>query len=161
MMVVEIIAGVLTGSMALLADTIHTTRISFRRRQGQRPGRVHLCGPAGFVRLPDGLGECCRLLHPVPIIVDQAILVAVLRLIVNGASVLILRVNDHQDDHSGDDSHHTHYHDHNLKATYLHVLTDALTSFLAIVALLSAKYFELTWMDPAGVERCGPWRAGG
>ena len=87
-----------------------------------------------------------RLLHPVPIIVDQAILVAVVGLAVNGASVFILRVDDH---HDHDDSHHAHHHDHNLKAAYLHVLADALTSLLAIVALLCAKYLGFMWMDPA------------
>ena len=81
-----------------------------------------------------------RLLYPVDIIFNQAIFVAVLGLLVNGVSVFILGVHDH---------HHTHHHDHNLKAAYLHVLADALTSILAIVALLTAKYFGFIWMDPA------------
>lgn len=42
-----------------------------------------------------------------------------------------------------------HHHDHNLKSAYLHVLADALTSILAIFALLAGKYFGLIWMDPA------------
>ena len=72
---------------------------------------------------------------------------AVLGLAVNGASVFILRVDDRPERRDLDDFRHSH-HDHNLKAAYLHVLADALTSLLAIAALLSAKYLGLTWMDP-------------
>lgn len=172
MMVVEIIAGVLTGSMALLADGLHMASHAgalslnafayvYARRHAHDEdfsfgaGKVNaLGGFTGAVLLAlfallmawESVG---RLLHPVEIIVDQAILVAVLGLAVNGASVFILQVDDHHDHHDLDNSHHAHHHDHNLKAAYLHVLVDALTSLLAIVALLSAKYFGLTWMDPA------------
>jgi cation diffusion facilitator family transporter len=83
-------------------------------------------------------------MKPVLIAYDQAILVAVLGLIVNGISVVILR--DRQPHHEGTASHR---HDHNLLAAYLHVLADALTSLLAIAALLAAKYVGWTWMDPA------------
>jgi cation diffusion facilitator family transporter len=55
--------------------------------------------------------------------------------------------HDHDHDHDHDDDHE-HPHDHNLVSAYLHVLADALTSLLAIVALLAAKYFGFTWMDP-------------
>lgn len=171
MMVVEIIAGVLTGSMALLADGLHMASHAgalslnafayiYARRHAYDAdfsfgtGKVNaLGGFTGAVLLAlfallmawESVG---RLLHPVEIIVDQAILVAVLGLVVNGASVLILRVDDRQDHRDLDGSHHAHHHDHNLRAAYLHVLADALTSLLAIVALLSAKYLGLTWMDP-------------
>ncbi len=171
MMVVEIIAGILTGSMALLADGLHMASHAgalslnafayvYARRHAHDEdfsfgaGKVNaLGGFTGAVLLAlfallmvwESIG---RLFHPVPIIVDQAILVAVLGLAVNGASVLILRVDDHRDRHDPGDAHHPHHHDHNLKAAYLHVLADALTSLLAIVALLSAKYLGLTWMDP-------------
>jgi cation diffusion facilitator family transporter len=50
-----------------------------------------------------------------------------------------------KNDSGGDLDNH---HDHNLKSAYLHVIADALTSVLAIVALLAAKYFGLIWMDP-------------
>ncbi|MCY4613073.1 MAG: CDF family Co(II)/Ni(II) efflux transporter DmeF [Nitrospira sp.] len=165
MMVVEIIAGILTGSMALLADGLHMASHAgalslnvfayvYARRHAYDEdfsfgaGKVNaLGGFTGAVLLAlfallmawESVG---RLLHPVAIIVDQAILVAILGLAVNGASVFILRVDDHRDHH---DHHH---HDHNLKAAYLHVLADALTSLLAIVALLCAKYLGLLWMDP-------------
>ncbi|MGE5527898.1 MAG: CDF family Co(II)/Ni(II) efflux transporter DmeF, partial [Patescibacteria group bacterium] len=86
-----------------------------------------------------------RLIQPVQIIFDQAILVALLGLLVNGISVFILG------DEASDDDDHTHaYHpDHNLKSAYLHVMADALTSVLAIIALLAAKYLGFIWMDPA------------
>jgi len=171
MMVVEIIAGILTGSMALLADGLHMASHAgalslnafayvYARRHAHDDdfsfgaGKVNaLGGFTGAVLLAlfaflmawESIG---RLLHPVPIIVDQAILVAVLGLAVNGASVFILRVDDHQDHHDPGGSHHAHHHDHNLKAAYLHVLADALTSLLAIAALLCAKYLGSTWMDP-------------
>ncbi|MDH3814770.1 MAG: cation diffusion facilitator family transporter, partial [Acidobacteriota bacterium] len=75
---------------------------------------------------------------------NEAIVVAVLGLLVNGISVIILR---DRHDHHGAGSPHKH--DHNLLAAYLHVLADALTSILAIVALLAAKHAGLQWMDPA------------
>ena len=171
MMVVEIIAGVLTGSMALLADGLHMASHAgvlslnafayvYARRHAHDEdfsfgaGKINaLGGFTGAVLLAlfaflmawESVG---RLLHPVEIIVDQAILVAVVGLAVNGASVFILRVDDHHDHPHLDDSHHAHHHDHNLKAAYLHVLADALTSLLAIVALLCAKFLGSIWMDP-------------
>ena len=171
MMVVEIVAGVLTGSMALLADGLHMASHAgvlslnafayvYARRHAHDEdfsfgaGKVNaLGGFTGAILLAlfallmawESVG---RLLHPVEIIVDQAILVAVLGLAVNGASVFILRVDDHHDPPHLDDSHHAYHHDHNLKAAYLHVLADALTSLLAIVALLCAKFLGSTWMDP-------------
>jgi cation diffusion facilitator family transporter len=86
----------------------------------------------------------------VAIAFNQAIVVAVVGLVVNGLSMLILNHRDdphHDHDHAHADHGH-HHHDHNLRSAYLHVLADALTSFLAIFALLAAKYFGLVWMDP-------------
>ena len=88
-----------------------------------------------------------RLIFPVPIVFDRAILVAVIGLLVNGASMLILKHEDGHPHHH-DDHPHAHGHDHNLRAAYLHVLADALTSMLAIFALLVAKYLGHVWMDP-------------
>jgi cation diffusion facilitator family transporter len=88
-----------------------------------------------------------RIMYPIAIAFNQAIVVAVMGLLVNGVSVLILAVpHDHHD--------HDHHHDyggsdHNLHGAYLHVLADSLTSLLAISALLMAKYFGAVWMDPA------------
>ncbi len=104
-------------------------------------------------------GSVERLINPATIAIDYAIMVAVLGLVVNGVCVVILNARDGGHDHGGHDhaghdhpgetdrEHHAQ-HDHNLRSAYLHVLADALTSVLAIVALLSAKYLGLTWMDP-------------
>jgi cation diffusion facilitator family transporter len=56
----------------------------------------------------------------------------------------------HDHDEGTDHEHHDHHAhgDHNLRAAYLHVLADALTSILAIIALLAAKYAGMVWMDP-------------
>ena len=93
-----------------------------------------------------------RIIKPVDIGFNQAIVVAILGLIVNGVCLLILgghghSRNDetHSHDHVNDDLHHK---DHNLWSAYLHVLADALTSVLAIFALLAGKYFGFNWLDP-------------
>lgn len=83
----------------------------------------------------------------------QAISVAVLGLTINLASAWLLRDEDH-----------AHSHDHNLKAAYVHVLADALTSVLAIVALLGGSLYGLNWLDPAmgivGAVVVGRWALG-
>jgi cation diffusion facilitator family transporter len=90
-----------------------------------------------------------RFINPVAITYDQALLVAILGLVVNGVSAWILSATpDHHDDHHDDHHAHAHHHDHNLRAAYFHVLADALTSILAIVALLAAKYYGANWLDP-------------
>ena len=99
-----------------------------------------------------------RFFAPVLISFDQAIAVAVLGLIVNGISVFVLGGGGHGADHHHGASHHHdagHRHakhhghaDHNRRAAYLHVLADALTSVLAIGALLAGKFYGLIWMDP-------------
>jgi len=193
MMVVEIAAGVLFGSMALLADGLHMAShaaalginayaYAYARRHARDAsysfgtGKVNTLGGftgavllAAFALLMAS-ESVQRLVVPVPIAFDQAIWVAVLGLVVNGVSLLILgrdhghahgadderhedEAHDHHDhDHAHEHDHeHAHAaagHDHNLVAAYLHVLADALTSVLAIVALLAAKYFGLAWMDP-------------
>lgn len=173
MMVVEIFAGIHYGSMALLADGLHMAShavalgitafaYAYARRHARNrkfsfgTGKVNaLGGFTGAVLLAIfalymGFESVARLVNPVEIAFNQAIAVAVLGLLVNGASVLILGVYDHGHGHhhSHEHSDHHHHHDHNLKSAYLHVMADALTSLLAIVALLSAKYFGWVWMDP-------------
>ncbi len=180
MMVVEIFAGIYFGSMALLADGLHMAShtvalgisafaYAYARRHARNrtfsfgTGKVNaLGGFTGAVLLAVfalymGFESITRLLNPVEIAFNQAIIVAVLGLLVNGASVFILDVHDHDHGHGhGHGHHHSHDHaehqhkhtDHNLKSAYLHVMADALTSLLAIVALLCAKYFGWIWMDP-------------
>lgn len=89
-----------------------------------------------------------RFMNPVEIIFNQAIIVAILGLLVNAISYFILS-GRHKLNHSNANNVHSQDHsDHNLRAASLHVLADALTSIFAIVALLTAKYIGLIWMDP-------------
>jgi cation diffusion facilitator family transporter len=172
-MVVEIAAGVVFGSMALLADGLHMAShaaalglaafaYAYARRHAHDrsfsfgTGKVNsLAGFGSAVVLVlfavlMGIESVKRFLEPVPIAYDQAIAVAVLGLVVNGISVFILREShDHDHGHQGAGHHHDHHDDHNLRAAHLHVLADALTSVLAIAALVAAKYFGVNWMDPA------------
>ncbi len=190
MMIVEIVAGIMFGSMALLADGIHMashavalsinafayiyarkhahdSRFSFGTGKvnalGGFSGAIILALFALFM-----VWESIeRLIFPTEIVFNSAILVAVVGLVVNGASVFILGETHHHDGegshseaHSHDESHHhsnhghghhhghAHNHDHNLRSAYLHVLADALTSLTAIIALLAGKFFGWIWMDP-------------
>ena len=168
MMVVEIITGMLFGSMALLADGLHMAshaaalsinafayiyarRHAHDKRFSFGTGKVNaLGGFSGAVLLAVfavmmAVESVVRLVNPVAIAFNQAIYVAIIGLVVNGLSMLILGHKDGS--HHGHDHDH-HHHDHNLRSAYLHVLADALTSFLAIFALLTAKYVGLIWMDP-------------
>src|SRR6056297_1509272 len=177
MMVVEIIGGIAFGSMALLADGLHMashaaalsiTALAYwmARRHATNPnfsfgtGKINALGGFTGAILLAGFAvfmvweSLHRLVNPVDIVFNQAILVAVVGLVVNGISVFILGVGDgdhgHHHHHDGHDhgGHHQHGHDHNLRSAYLHVLADTLTSLLAIFALLAAKYFGAIWMDP-------------
>lgn len=181
MMVVEIIAGIIYGSMALLADGLHMASHTvalgisvfayiFARRNAQNlefsfgTGKVNaLGGFTGAILLAIfaicmAIESFARLINPQEIIYNQAIIVAIIGLMINGVCVYILGFDEHpQERHEGHYEHSNHYdsteytthhqHDHNLKSAYLHILADALTSVLAIIALLSAKYFGLIWMD--------------
>ncbi len=169
MMLAEIIAGIAFGSMALLADGWHmgTHAIAlgitafayyYARRHADNPrfsfgtGKVGVLG--GFtsavvlavVAFLMAVESVKRFLFPVEIQFNQAIVVACLGLIVNIVSAFLLQGgHSHGHKHSSDSHHH---HDHNLRAAYLHVMADALTSFLAIVALFAGKSFGWVWMDP-------------
>jgi cation diffusion facilitator family transporter len=180
MMVAEIVAGIIFGSMALLADGLHMAShatalginsfayIYARRHSKDKSfnfgtGKVNTLGGftgailLGFFALFMVWESAKRMFIPIGIVFNQAILVAVIGLVVNMVSVFILDTKNKSHHSHDDDSHehsehhdddHRHNHDHNLQSAYLHVLADALTSVLAIVALLSAKYFGLIWMDP-------------
>jgi cation diffusion facilitator family transporter len=168
MMVVEIVAGLAFASMALLADGLHMASHTaalgiaafayvYARRHATDPrytfgtGKVNaLGGFTGAVLLAAfavfmAAGSIDRLVHPVSIAFDYAIAVAVAGLVVNGVSAVILSGGRDAHGHAGDAHGHD---DHNLRSAYLHVLADALTSVLAVVALLGAKYLGSTWMDP-------------
>ena len=171
-MLIEIVAGSMYGSMALLADGWHMgthvaafmiTIFAYRyaREHADNPayafgtGKVSVLG--GFasaialavVALVMLIESMQRIIDPQTIHFNEAIAVACLGLLVNIISAFLLK-DDHHHHHHEDEHHHHHHHhhDHNLKAAYMHVLADALTSLLAIVALVLGKYFGWNWLDP-------------
>lgn len=159
-MVVEIFFGISTHSMALLADGIHmgshvlaiglswlayvfVRRVSAKGNfKGNSDKILSLSGYSSgmmllifaFVILFQAVQ---RLYHPAPINYQDAILVAIIGLLVNIASAFLLR---HDHEHS----------DHNIRAAYLHVIADALTSLTAIVGLTGAMLYNIVWLDALG-----------
>jgi cation diffusion facilitator family transporter len=196
MMIAEILVGIFYGSMALLADGIHmgshmvglllaliayilARKYATDDRFSFGTGKVNSLAAyssalfLALFALIMGYESIVRLFKPVDINYNIALIVAVIGLVVNGGSMLILGEKGHthsnsfheHDDHDHDDhdhDEHEHEHedhdhdhghahsgtDHNLKAAYLHVFADAITSVLAIIALLVAKYFGWVWADP-------------
>lgn len=183
-MVIEIAAGYWSGSMALLADGWHMAShavalgvaafaYAYARRHVHDPrysfgtGKVGdlaaftsslMLGGIALVMIVESV---MRLYAPTPIAYGEALIVAVLGLLVNLASALLLH-QDHGHDHGHDHAEHTHdehdhdhdhahgdaHADHNMRAAYVHVLADALTSILAIAALLAGRYAGWSWTDP-------------
>ncbi|MBU2539228.1 MAG: CDF family Co(II)/Ni(II) efflux transporter DmeF [Proteobacteria bacterium] len=166
-MLFEIGAGMAYGSMALLADGWHMgthvaafmiTIFAYRFAQKHADNKAFAFG-TGKVSVLGGFASAIalivvalvmliesgqRIFSPQPIHFNEAIGVAALGLLVNIACAFLLQGHH---DHGHDHDHH-HHHDHNLKAAYLHVLADALTSVLAIGALILGKYFGWTSLDP-------------
>ena len=218
MMVVEIVAGWWTGSMALLADGIHMATHAgalslagfaywFARRHRHNPrfsfGTGKVGDLAGFssalilalIALGIGVESALRLAQPVQIAYDEALWIASLGLLVNLLSAWMLGADHHHGhdhghghahghghdhpshahspaaaaqrhdhDHHGHEHAHDHGHDHdhahaggahdshahtdhNLRSAYMHVLADAMTSVMAIVALLLARQLGWLWLD--------------
>ncbi|HVU15457.1 MAG TPA: CDF family Co(II)/Ni(II) efflux transporter DmeF [Candidatus Didemnitutus sp.] len=169
MMVVEIFAGWRFHSMALLADGWHMsthvaafliTAIAYamaRRHKEDRSfsfgtGKIDVLGGytsaiiLGIVALVMASESVLRFFHPLPIHYNESILIGFVGLGVNIASALLLK---HDHGHGHDHHHHGPGHeDLNLKAAYLHVIADAVTSILAISALVAGKYLGWVWMDP-------------
>jgi cation diffusion facilitator family transporter len=185
MMSVEIVSGMAFGSMSLLADGWHMGTHAmalgitvfayyYARRHAANPaysfgtGKVGVLGGytsaviLGVVAFLMAVESIQRLLVPIRIQFNEAIGVAVLGLAVNIVSAWLLQ--DQHEHHHEDFPEKVHRHDHNLYAAYLHVIADALTSVLAIVALLAAKTFGWIWMDPlmgiVGAILITRWSAG-
>jgi cation diffusion facilitator family transporter len=158
-MVVEVVAGLWSGSLALLADGLHmgshvaalsitAWAYAYARRHAHDQsfsfgtGKVGaLSGFAsalllGLFALGMGVEGVQRLLRPEPVAWGAALVVAALGLVVNLASAAMLH------EHEG-------HEDHNLRSARLHVLADAFTSVLAIVALAAGRTFGWTWLDAA------------
>ncbi len=208
-MVVELASGWWTGSLALTADGWHMGThalalggavLAYRLSLRASSHRAVAGGPAGFAfggwkievlaAYTSGLvllgvavwlawEGISTLRNPRPVDYRDALVVAVVGLVVNLASVWLLsrgsggHGHDHHgghkhDDHHDDHAHHSHddhhSHDHNFSAAYLHVLADAFTSVLAIGALIGGAWFGLGWLDPAvallGAAVIGQWSFG-
>lgn len=198
MMVAEIVGGLLFGSIALVADGLHmSTHASalllaalayrFARRHARDDrfsfGTGKFGDLAGFtsaivlamIALLIGYEAVTRFIWPVPISFNEAIPIAVLGLIVNVASVLLLggghahghahehahahaaghhhdrhhHAGSHEHEHAYEDAHQAAHRDNNLRAAVVHVLADAAVSILVIIGLTLGRVFGLVWMDPA------------
>jgi len=175
MMVGEIVAGMLSGSMALLADGWHMATHAaalgiaglaylFARRQARNNHFTFGTGKfgdlaafasaviLGIVAIQIAFESIERLVNPVTIAYREAITVALLGLVVNLVSAFLLR-EEHDDHHHGhghnhDHGHHHRHRDNNLRAAYVHVVADAATSVLAIMALVAAAWLQWGWADP-------------
>lgn len=176
MMVAEIVGGTVYGSMALVADGWHMAthaaalaiaafayrfarfhvndaRFSFGTgKLGELAGfgsALILAAVAAFIAYE----SLMRIFSPVVIRFDEAIVVAAVGLAVNLLCAWLLRDGDQAHGHAH--HHHDHHHvgmhedDHNLRSAYAHVLTDALTSVLAIFGLVMARIYGWVWMDAA------------
>ena len=176
MMLVEIAAGWFYNSMALLADGFHMSShavaiglsafaYAAARRHAKDPRyafgtwKIEVLGgfaSAIFLLVVVGLmvsGSVERLVRPEPIHYQEAMLIAVLGLIVNLVSARILGAAHHHDhghshghDHHGDHRDQHHHYDLNLKSAYLHVIADAATSVAAIAALAGGWLLGLAWL---------------
>lgn len=167
MMIGEIIGGTIYRSMALVADGWHMAThagalaiaaLAYRYARSHVKdarfcfGTGKLGELAGYssalilamIALLIGYQSAVRLFNPVIISFDQATAIASIGLGVNLLSAWLLR-EKHGEEH---EHHGSHHHDHNLRAAYLHVLADAFTSILAIVALVTGRLYGWVWMDP-------------
>lgn len=171
MMIAEIVAGWWFNSMALLADGWHMSSHALAiglsafayaaaRRYARDPrfafGTWKIEVLAGFASaiLLLGIaalmvvGSAQRILSPQPILYREAILVAIVGLAVNVVCAAILgKAHDHREEHAHSEHSH-HHHDLNLRSAYVHVIADAATSVLAIVALAGGLFFGWAWLDP-------------
>lgn len=190
MMVTEIIGGISLHSMALLADGWHMSShvlalgVAYIAYWAARYFAHHqrFCFGTWKIEILGGFTSALlllavagvmlfyaieRLFHPLTIYYEQAIVIAVIGLMINLVCAWLLKDNPHHihphshgtHDHQADagsfhDDHYYHplahneHHDLNQKAAYLHVLADAATSVLAIIALVAGKFFHLNWLDP-------------
>lgn len=186
MMVVEIVAGSVFNSMALTADGWHmATHVSafvltalaylYDRRHARDPrfsfgtGKISVLGgytSAVVLAVVAAImaGESVRrMFAPVPIHFGEAIGIACIGLAVNLVCAFLLRGGPHHSHHAYGDEHGAghHHHDLNLRAAFVHVLADALTSVTAIVALTAGRYLGWVWLDPimglVGAGVIGSW----
>jgi cation diffusion facilitator family transporter len=189
-MVVEIGAGFAYHSMALLADGIHmathvgalglaagaywlarrhadNSRFSFGSGKFGDLAAFSSAIVLGITGVAVAIESVARLINPANVAYGDALLIAVIGLCVNLISAFILKdahQHDHGHGHAHDHSAHAHHGDNNMRAAYLHVLADAATSVLAIVALACGYYFGMGFLDPlaalVGALVIGSWAYG-
>jgi cation diffusion facilitator family transporter len=172
-MAVEITAGTMFHSMALLADGWHmgthatalgislmayvlARRHSLDKRYAFGTWKIEILGAytsaliLGIVGLSLVVASVDRLMNPQAIDYTLAIIVAVAGLLVNIVSAFIMSAGStHNYSSHSESSHSSHtHHDLNLRSAYLHVLADAATSVLAIAALIGGQMFGWIWLDP-------------
>lgn len=170
-MIAEIIGGYIFNSMALLADGwhmsshtlalglsvlayvfarkyAHDNRFAFGTWKIEVLGGFTSAILLAIIALLMFSHSIERLINPSEIHYDQAIIIAFIGLLVNLACAWLLKDGHHHHHGSHDHSHGHHHHDMNLRAAYIHVITDAATSVLAIVALISGKFWGAAWLDP-------------
>ncbi len=178
MMIAEIFFGWVTHSMALFADGIHMGTHAFAlgialvaymlaRRQASNENfnfgtwKIEILGAyssalvLGMVAIMMVYASIERLINPLVIIYNQALLVAIMGLLVNLVCAIILNSGLYspiRHSHQATEDAHNHipetHNDLNFKSAYLHVIADALTSIFAIIAILGAKYLALNRLDP-------------
>lgn len=175
MMLVEISGGYYFNSMALLADGWHMSthalafgltlfayifaqRFSKDARFSFGTWKMEILG--GYtsailllvVAISMFLQSIGRLSNPLPIQYNEAIVIALLGLTVNLICAWLLKDSEHHHHNHGHDHHdHSHAHEHgdlNLRSAYIHVIADAATSVLAIIALICGKFWGADWLDP-------------
>jgi cation diffusion facilitator family transporter len=171
MMIAEIFYGIITNPMSLTADGIHmgTHVLAFiitlvaciygikhpdkSEKMNALGGYTSaiILGFTAFAIIGESLG---RFYHPLDINFSEAIFIAVIGLIVNLVCIFIIGENNHVHNHKCHHSCHcvSEHHDSdenlNFKAAYFHILSDILTSVMAIAALILGKYFGLVFLDP-------------
>ncbi|MDO1529774.1 CDF family Co(II)/Ni(II) efflux transporter DmeF [Fulvimonas sp. R45] len=171
MMVVEIVGGYALNSMALLADGWHMSshalalgvsagayvlarRLATDRRFAFGTWKIEVLGGyssallLGVVAALMLVQSVERLVHPAAIHYDQAIPIAVVGLLVNLLCAWLLKDGHHHHGHDHEHDHGHRHHDLNLRSAYLHVVADAATSVLAILALSGGKFLDISWLDP-------------
>lgn len=171
-MIAEIMYGYLTNSMALLADGYHmgTHALALGLTYAAYVLTRKLANSLNFPNGTEKIGTLAaytsslflgltgiwiiieslgRFFNPLEIQFNEAILVAIIGLVVNSACILIMegKGNHHHHHHHHEMHEHNDNEDYNYKAAYYHILADALTSILAIVALIAGKYFHLIFLD--------------
>lgn len=165
-MVVEIACGIAYGSMALLADGVHmathvgalglaagaywlarrhaaNTRFTFGSGKFGDLAAFTSAIVLGLTALAVAAESVMRLITPGDVRYGDALLIAIIGLVINLVTALILKDSHHGHDHGNGQGH-----DNNMRAAYMHVLADAVTSVLAIVALAAGYYFGLGILDP-------------